>query len=207
MFRYYVSFLFLSLLIVTGANVLIGMPFWHSVFCVFGGAIFIFVVDAIIAWILHAMPEKWFDDNKRIFKVFRKERKFYEKIGIKNWKDKVPETGQVCNFKKNKIASFNSNYIKKFLIETCYAEVIHIAMLLIGLTVFFVIPFSESLNYSLWLFLINAILNIPPVLIQRYNRPKLQLVLLRSQRQSKHKEIGETEEIIVEQNEEALTII
>lgn len=184
MFRYYVSFLALSITLVSATNILIGMPFWHTILFMFGGTVFLFAVEALVAWVLHAMPKKWFCWKKRIFKVSKFERKFLDKMQIKKWKDKVPEVGQVCDFKKNKINSFEEKYLKTFLIETCYAEVIHIAMLLCGFLVLIFVPFAEFFNYSFWLILINALLNIPPILIQRYNRPKLELALIRAKRQT-----------------------
>ncbi len=184
MLRYYLIFLFGSLFTLSAVNVAIGTPFWHTILCVFGGAVLIFLLDAWIAWILHALPEKWFSHKFKIFHVSKFERKFLEKIGTKKWKDKVPEMGQVCDFKKNKLGAIEENYITKFLTETCYAEVIHIFMALIGVGVLLVIPLSEFFNISLWLILINFVLNVPPILIQRYNRPKLEIALKRAQRQN-----------------------
>lgn len=143
---------------------------------VLGGAAVIFALDAFIAWVLHLLPEKYFDYKKKIFQVRSREKKFYEKIGIRAWKDKIPEMGQLCDFHKDKIASTEQKYIHKFLVETCYAEVIHVAMILIGLLIIPIIYFINPgyfWNFSFPLVIINTFLNLPPVLIQRYTRPKL----------------------------------
>lgn len=188
MLRYYIVGLVVSLLLVMGVNILAGAGVVYSVLAVVLGAIFIFLLDALIAWVIHKLPAEWFCYKKKIFQVAKRERKFYEKIDIKNWKDKVPEMGQLCNFKKDKIQSFDATYIDKFLTETCYAEVVHIGMLCIGLLVFLAFPVDKMLAFALPLFLINAILQIPPILIQRYNRPKLELVLIRAERSKKMQE-------------------
>lgn len=185
MLKYYLSFLGFSLLAVSALNVLLGNSILFSFLSVFLGAVFIFLLDAFIAWVIHALPQEWFDCNKKIFVVNKKERKIYEKLKIKSWKDKVPEMGQLCNFKKNKIASLDTNYLNKFLTETCYAEIVHYGMLIIGVCIFFVYSIENSFNIALPLFLINAILQIPPIMIQRYNRPKLINVLIREQRKVK----------------------
>ncbi len=185
MLRYYLWGLGISLLLVMGVNILAGAGIVYSILAVVLGTIFIFLLDALIAWVIHKMPAEWFCFKKKVFQVAKSERKFYEKIGIKNWKDKVPEMGQLCDFKKDKIQSFEPAYLNKFLTETCYAEVVHIGMLCIGLLIFLAFPFDKMLGFALPLFLINAILQIPPIFIQRYNRPKLEMVLIRAERGKK----------------------
>ena len=182
MLRYYLWFLGFSLIFVFLLNILLGATFLYAFASVLFGALFIFLLDALIAWVIHCLPPEWFNHKNKIYTVSKKERKIYEKLGIKNWKDKVPEMGQLCNFKKDKLENLNEDYIKKFLTETCYAEIIHYGMLLIGLFVLFIFPSNVFFSISLPLFFINAILQIPPIFIQRYNRPKLEMALMHAER-------------------------
>ena len=53
----------------------------------------VFLIDALIALIIHKLPKKWFHYEKNFFYIYKWERKFYEKIKIKKWKDHIPELG------------------------------------------------------------------------------------------------------------------
>lgn len=141
-------------------------------------------IDAIVALIIHKLPAKWFNHNKKWFKVSKKERKFLEKLNIKKWKDVIPETGELCNFKKDKIYDINNNeYIEKFLTETCYAEVLHFLSGILGFVVCFIEP-----EFFYFIALPEAIVNLYfqtlPVLVQRYTRVRLLPVLIRNQRRN-----------------------
>lgn len=185
----YVLILILSLLFCFGINILCGFSVISSFLYIFIGALFIFIFDAIIAFLLHLIPQKSINYNAKFFNVNKNERKFYEKIGIRKWKDKIPEMGQLCHFKKDKISSNELKYVDKFLVETCYAEIVHYGMIAVGLFIIIIIPFEYVLNYSLPLVLINTFLNLPPILIQRYNRPKLLLLRQRILKQKSEKDV------------------
>lgn len=134
----------------------------------------VIILDGIIAFIIHKLPNKIFNPFKKIFRVPIKERTFYEKIKIRKWKDKVPEMGKyLCNFDKRKITENQEKYIFKFLEETCYAEWVHYGMAFIGFLLLFILPSKFTLSIVLPVVLVNFFLNLPPIFIQRYNRPKL----------------------------------
>ena len=62
-----------------------------------------FLISGMIALFIHWLPTNWFMPERKIFKVYRWERKFYEKLGIKKWKDHVWELGGLGGFRKNKL--------------------------------------------------------------------------------------------------------
>ena len=61
----------------------------------------LFLIDALLAWLIRKLPEKWFDSNNKHFDERKGERKFYEALGIKKWKDKIPELGGFTDFHKD----------------------------------------------------------------------------------------------------------
>ena len=130
----------------------------------------IFILDAIIASIIHHLPRRMFDPFKKIYTISEKEKKILVFFGIRKWKDKIPEMGQLCDFKKDKLAKTEKEYLFTFLEETCYAEVIHIFMALIGFLDILIWPHKDILNFTLPLALVNFFINLPPIFIQRYNR-------------------------------------
>lgn len=137
-------------------------------------AILIFGIDALVATVIHKMPMKWFDPHKKIFMNFKWERKFFRAIKINAWKDYIPELGKLTTgFAKSNVDNTTPEYLYKFLVEMCYAESIHIWMSLVGIINIFANPKDLFLPIMLPLAIINWILNVPPILIQRNNRPKL----------------------------------
>ena len=176
--KLYLPTLFISIFLVAILNTIF-IPVGYDVLAVWLytwiNAIVIFVLDIIVATVIHALPRKLFDPYKKIFHVYKWENKFLTKgLKILKWKDKIPELGKLTtNFSKRNIEKTDSNYLYYFLVETCYAESIHIWMALIGAVVFTYNPLDLLLRIMLPLMIINFVLNIPPVLIQRLNRPKL----------------------------------
>ncbi len=136
-------------------------------------SVIIFLMDLIVSLTVRALPEKLYDATKPIYTVKKWERNFYEKIGIRKWKDKIPELGKITNFPKDKIDNTEPQYLFKFLSETCYAEVMHIFMTLVGFVIIAINPIKYVWNFTLPLALVNMILNVMPICVQRYNRPKL----------------------------------
>ena len=137
------------------------------------GTMFLIVVDIVTAWLSQLVPKKWINPNFVGFRVFKFERYLYEALGIKKWKEKVPELGGLFRkFSKGHLQEYSSDYIKHFIIETIYGEMAHTWAILTGLFVFAIFP-DFPLNFALPLFLINAFMHTPPAMIQRYTRPKL----------------------------------
>ena len=116
----YISIILISMAIISVLNIFF-VPFGYTPWQVIGLVVFSVVVeiiiDLILAGLIHSMPEKIFNPDKKFFCVNKKERKFYEKLGIKKWKDKVLELGALGGFRKNKLKDGNDpDYLKLYLI-------------------------------------------------------------------------------------------
>ncbi len=119
------------------------------------------------------IPNAWFKENRFPFRSFRWERSgaVYHGLGIRKWQKKVPDMSrhfpQVMKEKK-----LNHDFQKDLPLmikETCIAEFTHWMLCFAGL-------------YCLWLWpgiggriftALYILSNIPFILIQRYNRPRL----------------------------------
>ena len=151
-------------------------------------------IQALFAGIIHSLPSKWFD-GKKFFEVSRKERKFYEKLKIKSWKDKVFELGALGGFRKNKIKDPNSpEYLKEFIIESNKGVIVHITGMIAGCAIMFVLPFKYILRITLWVYLVGVFLSLLPTFILRYNIPKLQIAYERALRTQKYTQLKTQEE-------------
>ncbi|MBQ0016999.1 MAG: hypothetical protein KBT30_00020, partial [Clostridiales bacterium] len=140
--------------------------------------VIVLLPSLFIAIIIRFLPKSFFDANKRFFKKSEKNKEFYIRIGIKNWKDKIPDFGQTVNFKKDKFIKPNSlEYVEKFISETCYAEVLHIsccvsALISMWLTLL-ILPSYCFFTMALPIAVVYVLFNMPSIMIQRYNRPRL----------------------------------
>ncbi len=140
----------------------------------------VFIIDAIIAFVIRRLPEKWFVYKYKVFKIFKWERKFYEAIKIKKWKDKIPELGQLTNFKKNKVREpKNSEYLLRYLMECVYGETIHFLSIILGFLILLINP-KCCLYFGLPIAIANGIISYLSFAILRYNRPKLTILYNRS---------------------------
>lgn len=133
------------------------------------GVIAIIAADGIEALIIRRLtPKKWYSIDKAFFTVSEKERKLYKKMKIKKWKDSVPELGVFTGFSKSEIKSADdTEYLGRFLTESNYGVIIHIANAILGFVIAF-IPFCSAPSIWIPIYAVNFVLSILPVFILRY---------------------------------------
>lgn len=139
------------------------------------GVVFEILVDGLVATVARLMPAKFADHTKKVYQVSAKEKKFYEKLKIRVWKDKIPEIGHFTGFRKNKLVEPQSvEYVERFLLESCYGELGHFFSLFLGFTILFLYPLSEFwFALAIPVAIVNFFLNLPSLLVLRYNSYKL----------------------------------
>ena len=117
-------------------------------------------------------PDKWlfatrkWENNGTIY------RKYFK---IHKWKKYIPE-GAKCfkdDFEKNKMQSTDTKYLSIFIAELCRAELVHWLMLVPFIFYYLITPPQIATA----LLLIVSIINIPCIMAQRYNRPRIQALL------------------------------
>lgn len=185
----YITIIFIGTLISTLLGVFVGVPVTgvteSRVFAITIISLLVLVaIDAVCAlFVRYCLPKKVFNPFLKIYNVGKNERKFYEKIGIRKWKDRIPEAGQLfVNFSKTEVADMTNNeYVEKFMSETVYAELMHGLSVIFSFLIIF-IDLRLALTVGLPLVIGNMILNLMPVLVQRYNRPKLMVLYQRNER-------------------------
>lgn len=185
----YLSIIIIATLLICGFNLLFNPmiagfnPLWIICTVVLGVIIEI-AIDGLFAAVIHAMPNKWFDKDKKFFDVSRKERKFYDKLKIKNWKDKVAELGFLGGFRKNKINDpKNPEYLAQFVIENNKGIILHVVGIFAGfLILLFPLP-KYALVIGLPIALVNVFLNSLSTMVLRYNIPRLKVSYERAYKQ------------------------
>ena len=174
--KLYLSIITVCSLIISGIVAFaVHMNFW----VVFGfttlAVVLVIVVDALTATVARLLPKSCADHEEKKFTVGAKEKKFYEKLKIRKWKDKVPEIGHFTGFRKNKIADPKSvEYLDRFLLEACYGEIGHFYSLFTGFLIMLLFPLTKIwIAITLPVCIINIALNLPSLFILRYNSYKL----------------------------------
>ncbi len=178
MFRYYIISIFAGIAVIFAANALfvIGSAPLTALLLTLLCAAICFALDAAVALLVrYALPERYYDPLRRRFAVARFEKKLYLRLGIRAWKDKIPETGGLLvGFQKSHALDLRDNeYVLKFMRETCYAEVMHLWSALLS---FVILPFFSlplRLTLALPVALVNFVLQLLPILVQRFVRPQL----------------------------------
>lgn len=194
----YGSIIFVCVCLLTGVNAVFAAPrfgvsFWFILGAVLINVVAVIAVDGLFAFFIRRLPEKWFGHERRFFQVSAKEKKFYEKLKIRKWKDKVPELGQFTNFHKNKVAEPRNNaYLERYMLEAAYGEVIHLAGCFLGFVIIFFYPLKYWLCFGFPVAVINLIMNILPYFILRYNFYKMKVLYRSNERKQRRAAEKET---------------
>ena len=135
--------------------------------------------DGISAtFIRHALPNKWFTKDVKFHHVSKAECKFYELLGIKFWKDHVLELGMFTSFSKKKVADPNDPaYVERFIMECNYGVQVHLWNFILGFLPMLFFPSTIAVRFILPAAIANSILSILPLMILRYNVPRLERLL------------------------------
>lgn len=139
--------------------------------------IYIITSSLIVFFIGRIYPRKLIYEKKFPFKSFKFENygKIYEKLKIKKWKDKLPDASVIINkivpgfMPKKRLDEFSKDKIQTLIKESCIAEINHFIVSILGLYCIRIWKKSGGLIISI----LYIIFNIPFILIQRYNRPRL----------------------------------
>lgn len=176
----YLCIIGISMVIIMSFNILFNLTKFGitPTYVVLGtilGVIFSIAIDGLVAFLIRQIPERKFNPFAKFFREGKYERKFYEKTNIRNWKDLIPELGKTLKyFDKTQVTQKpTAEYMMKFLKETCYAEVMHLAIIPAAFILGLIFPFKYFWCLSFPIILVNIFLQILPVFVQRYTRPKL----------------------------------
>lgn len=133
------------------------------------------LIGVLFFWVGRLLARRWRDPEAFPYRCFRFERegKIYERIKIKDWQNRLPDMSRlmpgVMPAKKLEKA-FSSKTLGVMVQETCVAELIHGLLCIAGL---FCLRIWKGIGGVLLYAAYVLLGNLPYMLIQRYNRPKL----------------------------------
>ena len=185
--KLYLSVIGAAMFLILVVNIVFNTAVWYNVII----AVILctaaqFALDGIIAIIIGKLPDRLFGIDNRLYLVSEREKNFYKKIKVRNWKDKVWELGGLGGFSKKNLANPGSKeYIEKFIIECNKGVLTHRLSYPIGFLPMLFIPDVCAFSIALPVAVVNLFLNILPTLALRYNTPKLKIMLQRLEKKQK----------------------
>lgn len=120
------------------------------------------------------LPKKWFDPQSFPFREsgLEQDGKFYEKIKIHKWQSHVPDMSRIFT-KLMPAKNLSGDYRQRLPLmirETCIAETVHTVIMIFGLHF---LEIWQGIGGVLCEVVFCLVFNMPYILIQRYNRPRL----------------------------------
>lgn len=153
------------------ALTLLNTAFWLGLHFGFAG---------LLTHLPQALQQRWFDCRRPRFAVGAGEMRWYRRIGLPKWKDRLPQFNSDFD-KRHLRKKLSAAYLEEFIFNTCRAEVIHMGIALLGyLSLLFCLLCSDPVgNLPLFAAIatVIAVCNLPFVMIQRYNRSRLEKLL------------------------------
>lgn len=143
------------------------MNFWKC-FC------FLIITGVIAFFTGRLLPKKWFRADLFPYRSFRFEQdgRIYDKLHIRKWQNKLPNMSKILPFMmpaKNLSGDYKKR-LPRMLQETCVAELIHTLNCFVGL---YCLKLYPGVGGVIILILYVVLFNLPFIIIQRYNRPRL----------------------------------
>ena len=145
-------------------------------------ALYVAALGILSHFVGQALPRAHFDPQKFPYRSADWENggKVYEKLGIKHWKDRLPDMSKIMpDMVKKKMSAVKSQGMDVLIAETCVAECV--ALMLLSLGIFFFWRGAWAVVF--WL-VYNLLGNLPFIIIQRYNRPRLVMLEQRRKRRA-----------------------
>lgn len=135
------------------------------------------VIQFGLAWSFTQFAAKRFDPNNFFARTKNWERdgRFYERaVGIKRWKDKLPDASQMFRggFAKATLRTASPEFLERFLRETWRGELVHwLALFTLPLFCIWNPCWAVGVNVA-----VALAVNFPCILALRYNRARFHRV-------------------------------
>ena len=119
------------------------------------------------------LPRRWFNPDSALFAERKWENggRVYHRLHISKWKSKLPDMSRYIKsmIAKRLHGSETTDDIRRLIEETCVAEAAHLALMMLSLGMFWI---WQDIGGAICC-LCYAAGNVPYIIIQRYNRPRL----------------------------------
>ena len=106
--------------------------------------------------------ERYWENNGKTYELF---------FRIRRWKKFLPDGATLSRqgFRKKRLDSLDKAYVRRFILETCRAELIHWVIFAFSIVFFLWNPWWVGMIMIAYAFVVN----VPCIVAQRYNRIRL----------------------------------
>lgn len=132
------------------------------------------ILQVSAAIICTKLPDRFFKYSAFFYRShhWEKDGKIYQTwFKVHRWKKHLPDGGALVKggFKKKKLESLTKSSLNEFLLESCRAEMIH----WLAILPFWIFGFFAPPVVILYMLLFAMVMNMPCIITQRYNRPRI----------------------------------
>jgi len=144
--------------------------FWIAILNV----VFVPTIHLGISWLCTRMPASAFRPNSWLFRTRPIEQggALYQTLfAVSKWKHHLPDAARLVGGEaKRTLAERDAGYFDRFVVETCRGEAAHWGQLVALLLTLIWNPWPYA---AIFMILYALCGNLPCIIVQRYNRPRL----------------------------------
>jgi glycosyl-4,4'-diaponeurosporenoate acyltransferase len=151
----------------------------------------------IVAWLIFHLSIGYFssripighfnpDDSWYQTKSWERDGEIYQRIFyVKNWKKLIPSGGALYpnTYEIKHLTDLSIENVRIWIKESCRSEFCHFVMIVPG----FLFYLWNNVETGTWMVVYAILNNLEPIVMQRYNRPRVRKVLARLERKSNQK--------------------
>ena len=117
--------------------------------------------------------------SKNYFKIlsFEYSSKFYKSIGVYRFKKILQKYPIPFSTRKIILVGKNISSIEDLNKQMKDAEEIHVFAFIINILVAILFGFLRDTRFFIWLTIFNIIMNLYPILVQRFNRNRIRIIV------------------------------
>lgn len=132
------------------------------------------------------VPKRWFDAERWPWRCAAWEQRLWKILRVKRWQAKVPDMSRLFSrlMPAKKLTRDTYADLPRMIEETCVAEGTHALLSLAGLYMLRLWRGAGGAALTLAYILLG---NVPFIIIQRYNRPRLQHLLARQTQRDRYR--------------------
>lgn len=134
------------------------------------------------------LPKRWFRGDAFPYRCSPREQKLFRAFRVKEWQSRVPDMSRILPglMPAKKLTAETFGDLPRMIQETCVAEFIHTLLSVTGFACLAIWPGAGGIAVTVIYILLG---NLPFIIIQRYNRPRLQRLLTLQQQKQERKNI------------------
>ena len=139
------------------------------------------------------VPKSWFKADHFPWRCYSYEQAIWKALRVKQWQAKVPDMSRIFTniMPAKKLKRQTLSDLPRMIQETCVAEWTHGILSIAGLAMLWFWPGIGGICMTAVYILLG---NLPFIVVQRFNRPRLQKLLLKQQRNMQIRNLPRYEE-------------